>query len=124
MLKFGAWLRVTVVVPDQLTVLSGVTFCLFITLELSSTITLGATEKVKTLFTPLTVPVGINMPNELPDMATSTVPPPPFVTTAPEVKSIVVTFTTGVTPSVTVSELPEPPPIPAPVISISLLPRH
>ncbi len=50
-------------------------------------------------------------------MDTFACPPPPFETVAPDVKSIVVTLTTGVIPSVTVNGLPPPEP-PAPVISI------
>lgn len=80
---------------------------------------------VNTVLMPSIVPERVSLYIVLPpDIATFAVPPPPFVTVAPEVKSIVVTFTTGVIPSVTISGLPEPPPLPAPVISISLLPRH
>lgn len=43
-----------------------------------------------------------------PVTATFTVPPPPFVTVAPDVKLIVETLTTGVTPSVTVRAVPLP----------------
>lgn len=84
---------------------------------------MGAFARVKVLVDPATISLSTNR-TALPVNDTLAVPPPPLVTTAPEVKSMVVTFTTGVIPSVTVSELPEPPPPPAPVISISLLPRH
>lgn len=117
-----------VVVPVQFTVVSvAPLFCLFTILLLSRTTTWGAVEKVKVLFTPLTAPlVGTSTvkPPPVPVTAIFATPAPPLVTVAPVVKSIVVTLTTGVTPSVTVSGLPEPPPLPAPVISIRELPRH
>lgn len=119
----GAWVRVMVVVPVQLTLESGATFCLFKTVLLSSTTTLGALAKVNTVFTPFTTPAdGTRTLNEPPPPVTFTFawPPPPLVTVAPAVKSMVVTFTTGVMPSVTVNGLPPPEP-PAPVISIRFL---
>lgn len=57
------------VVPVQLTVKSGVMFCLFIVLALSTTTTCGAVENVKTLFEPSTVPT----------VGRSSVKPPPGV---------------------------------------------
>lgn len=125
MLKVGATKRVMVVVPVQFVVESGALFTLFMTVELSRTTTCGCAENVNTLFAPSMVPVGTRtakLPE--PPAATLAVPAPPLETVAPVVKLMVVTFTTGVMPSVTVSELPEPPPLPAPVISISLCPRH
>lgn len=82
---------------------------LFITLASSTTITLGVLENMKLWFTPFAAPVGTMTEMEAPPVtATFAVPPPPFVTVAPEVKLIVETLTTGVIPSVTVRAVPLP----------------
>lgn len=77
---------------------------------------------VNILFVPFMLPETVSLNTvlpPLPDIATFAIPAPPLETTAPVVKSIVVTLTTGVIPSVTVNGLPPPPDPPAPVISIN-----